>query len=116
MAKPQRYFITIEDLSASRSDSSELSFNGGSPEHLAQEFQSVLREANFWERWRGMQDDPDQVDAGTGATDPAATVTGSLEAQRSELIVTTNLPHAIVKHRLDLLICRHWKLRDVSSP
>ena len=116
MAKAQRYFITIEDLSASRSDLSELAFDGGSPEHLAQVFTAVLREPDFWQRWRATQENPDEVDAATGVIDPAATVTGSLEAQRSELIVTTNLPHAIVKHRLDLLIGRHWKLRDVSSP
>ncbi len=116
MAKPQRYFITIEDVSASRGDSSELSFDGTSPEHLASTFEAILREPHFWGRWRAMQEDPDAIDPGTGAVDPAATVSGSLEAQRTELIVTTTLPHAIVKHRLDLLIGRHWKLRDVSSP
>ncbi len=116
MAKAQRYFITIDDLSASRGDSSELSFDGTSPEHLAPAFEASLREPHFWERWRGMQEDPDEVDPVTGAVDPSATVSGSLEAQRTELIVTTSLPHAIVKHRLDLLIGRHWKLRDVSSP
>ncbi|HMM66700.1 MAG TPA: hypothetical protein PKC03_07130 [Dokdonella sp.] len=115
MAKAQRYFITIENLSGSRGDSAELSFDGGSPEHLASVLQAALREPDLWERWRAMQDDPDEVDPATGATDPAATVSGSLEAQRSEIIVTTSLPHAIVKHRLDLLIGRNWKLRDVSS-
>jgi len=56
------------------------------------------------------------VDPATCAVDPGATVSGSLEAQRSELIVTTRLPHAILKHRLDLLIGRNWKLRDISTP
>lgn len=116
MAKAQRYFITIEDISSSRGDSSELSFDGDSPEHLAQKLEAALREPDFSARWRAMQEDPDEIDAATIAVDPAATVSGSLEAQRSELIVTTNLPHAIVKHRLDLLIGRHWKLRDVSTP
>ena len=116
MAKAQRYFITIEDLASSRGDSSELSFDGGSPEHLAQALEAALREQDLWERWQAMQENPDDVDPATGAIDPTATVSGSLEAQRSELIVTTTLPHAIVKHRLDLLIGRHWKLRDVSTP
>ena len=115
MRKAQRFFITIENLSAARGDSSELSFDGGSPEHLASVFQTVLREPVFWQRWRSVQDDPDEVDPGTGATDPTATVTASLESLRSEMIVTTTLTHAIVKHRLDLLIGRNWKLRDVSS-
>lgn len=116
MTQPQRYFITIENVSSSRGDSSELSFDGTSPEHLARAFEAALREPQFWERWRTMQEDPDQVDPGTGVVDSSATVSGSLEAERTELIVTTSLPHAIVKHRLDLLIGRHWKLRDVSTP
>ncbi len=116
MAKAQRYFITIENLADSRGDSSELSFDGGSPEHLARVLGAALREADFSARWRAMQESPDEIDPATVAVDPAATVSGSLEAQRSELIVTTNLSHAIVKHRLDLLIGRHWKLRDVSTP
>lgn len=116
MSKAQRYFITIENLSSSRGDASELTFDGDSPEHLATTLQSALREPHFWERWRAMQEDPDQVDPGTGAVDPAATVTASLEAQRTEVIVTTSLPHSLVKHRLDLLVGHHWKLRDVSTP
>lgn len=116
MTKPQRYFITIESLSNSRGDSNELSFDGGSPEHLARVLEDALREPDFSTRWRAMQEDPEDIDPATVALDPAATVSGSLEAQRSELIVTTSLSHAIVKHRLDLLIGRHWKLRDVSTP
>lgn len=116
MAKAQRYFITIEDISSSRGDSGELSFDGDSPEHLARVLEAALREADFSARWRAMQESPDEVDPATIAVDPGATVSGSLESQRSEMIVTTNLPHAIVKHRLDLLIGRHWKLRDVSTP
>ena len=115
MAKAQRYFITISDLSAARGDNLELSFDGVSPEHLAKDFEAALRDPGLWQRWSRLQDEPDEVDPSTGATDSAATVTASLEAQRVELIVTTNLPHAIVKHRLDLMIGRNWKLRDVSS-
>jgi hypothetical protein len=116
MAKAQRYFITIENLADSRGESGELSFDGGSPEHLASVMQAVLRGPDFAERWRSMQEDPDEVDPSALAVDPTATVSASLQAQRSEMIVTTSLPHAIVKHRLDLLIGRNWKLRDVSSP
>lgn len=115
MAKAQRFFITVNNVSESRGDAAELSFNGGSPEHLASVLQGALREPALWQRWRAMQEDPDEVDPATGATDPTAMVSGSLEANRAELIVTSSLPHAIVKHRLDLLIGRHWKLRDVSS-
>lgn len=110
----QHFFITIADLSRARGDTPELAFDGESPETLAAQLQSALRETTLWERWRGLQDEPDDVDPRSGATDPAATVTGSLAAHRSELQVTTTLPHAIVKHRLDLLIGPHWQLRDVS--
>ena len=115
MAKPQRFFITVDNVAESRGDAAELSFNGGSPEHLASVLQGALREPELWQRWRAMQEDPDEVDPATGVVDPTATVSGSLEANRAELIITTSLPHAIVKHRLEMLIGRHWKLRDVSS-
>ncbi|MEZ5461237.1 hypothetical protein [Dokdonella sp.] len=115
MSKAQRYFITISDLSTARGDYPELSFDGVSPEHLAKDLEAALREPTLWERWRVMQDDPDEVDPQTAIVDPEATVTASLEAQRVEVIVTTSLSHSIVKHRLDLLVGRNWKLRDVSS-
>ena len=113
-ASAQRYFFTIDDLASARGADPALAFDGVSPETLASVLQSALREPDLWERWRAGQEDPDEVDPTTGATDPAATVTGSLAADRSEIKVTTTLPHAIVKHRLDLLIGHNWKLRDVS--
>ena len=115
MSKAQRYFITISDLAASRGTIPELRFDGVSPEHLARELEGALREPSLWQKWRDLQDDPDEVDPGTGVVDPQSAVSASLEAQRVEVIVTTSLPHAIVKHRLDLLIGQNWKLRDVSS-
>jgi hypothetical protein len=115
MSKAQRYFITVDNLATARGDSSELSFNGGSPEYLATALQAALREPTLWQRWRALQDDPDQVDPTSGATDASASVTGNLADQRVEVKITTTLPHAIVKHRLDLLIGKNWKLRDVSA-
>lgn len=115
MAKAQRYFITISDLSTARGNDPGLSFDGVSPEHLAKDLQSALRDPDLWQRWRATQEDPDEVDPGTGVVDPEAAVSASLESQRVEVIVTTTLPHALVRHRLDLLVGRNWKLRDVSS-
>ena len=114
MASVQHYFITIDDLGNARGPDPALAFDGVSPETLASVLQAALREPGLWERWRAGQEDPDEVDPSTGATDPSATVTGSLAANRSEIKVKTRLPHAIVKHRLDLLIGHSWKLRDVS--
>lgn len=115
MSKAQRYFITISDLAASRGVLPELSFDGASPEHLARDLEAALREPGLWQRWRNLQEDPDEVDPRTGVVDTEATVSASLESQRVEVIVTTNLPHALVKHRLDLMVGQNWKLRDVSS-
>lgn len=115
MAAAQRYFITIDSLANARGSVPELSFTGDSPETLAATLQAALREPGLWERWRATQEEPDEVDPSTGATDPSATVSGALSDLRSELKVTTVLSHAILKHRLDLLIGRHWKLRDVSG-
>lgn len=113
MAKAKHFFLTIDDLPRARGSEAALAFDGESPQTLASALQAALREPALWERWRLLQEDPDEVDPATGATDPAATVEGSLAASRSELVVATSLPHAIIKHRLDLLIGPHWKLRDV---
>ncbi|MGB0134929.1 hypothetical protein [Dokdonella sp.] len=114
MSKAQRYFITISDLATSRGELPALSFDGVSPEHLARDLEAALREPGLWQQWRDLQDDPDQVAPETGVVDPEATVTASLEAHRVEVIISTSLPHAIVKHRLNLLVGQNWKLRDVS--
>lgn len=114
MATAKRFFITIDDLAQARGAEPSLSFRGESPATLAAELQSALREPQLWERWRALQDDPDDVDPATGAVDPAATVSGDLASSRTELKVSTVLAHALLKHRLDLLVGPHWKLRDVS--
>lgn len=113
MTSTQHFFITIDDLPRARGSEATLAFDGESPQTLAAALQTALREPALWERWRLLQDDPDEVDPAGGATDPAATVEGSLAASRTELQVVTSLPHAIIKHRLDLLIGPNWKLRDV---
>lgn len=114
MPTAKHFFITIDALPIAHGDEPALAFDGESPETLAAQLQAALREPTLWERWRDLQDDPDAVDPAGGATDATATVAGSLAALRAELRVATTLPHAIVKHRLDLLIGPHWKLRDVS--
>jgi hypothetical protein len=115
MSTVQRYIFSIDDLPRARGESHELSFPGGSPETFAALLQQALREPSLWRRWRSMQADPDAVDPALGANDPAATV----EAHQSDVHVTvdvrTSLPHAIIQHRMTLLIGKHWTLRDVSA-
>jgi hypothetical protein len=115
MAGTQRYYFTIDDLSQARGPVAELSFNGASQDAFAAALQSALREPALFERWRAMQDDPDGVDPALGATDAAATVTAKQSDLRSDVVVTTSLPHAILRHRLNLLAGAHWTLRDVKA-
>ena len=115
MAASQRYFFSVDDLARARGQIEALSFQGGSPEHFAGALQAALREPTLWNRWRAMQPDPDAVDPGMGITDPAATVTAHQADLHCDAEVVTTLPHAILKHRLGLLVGSHWRLRDVKS-
>jgi hypothetical protein len=115
MAGMQRFFLGIDDLSRARGKDAALSFNGDSPEAFATTLQSALREPTLFERWRALQPDPDAIDPGLGATDPAATVAAKQRDLHADVTVTTRLPHAILRHRLNLLAGAHWTLRDVKA-
>ena len=115
MAASQRYYLSIDDLSRARGSISELSFQDNSPERFASQLQAALREPTLWNRWRCMQPDPDAVDPSTGASDPTAKVTAHQSDLHCDAEVVTSLPHAILKHRLGLLIGSHWRLRDVKA-
>lgn len=111
----QRYMFSIDDLPKARGESHELSFHGESAESFAALLQEALRVPGLWQRWRAMQPDPEAVDPALGISDPAATV----EAHQSDVHVSVEvrsaLPHSIIKHRMTLLIGKHWTLRDVSA-
>jgi hypothetical protein len=115
MAASQRYFLGIDDLSHARGPIDALSFQGTSPESFASQLQAALREPSLWDRWRAMQPDPDAIDPGLGVSDPSATVSARQTDLHCDAEVVTALPHAILKHRLGLLIGSHWRLRDVKS-
>ena len=114
MPTVQRYNFSIDDLVKARGESSELSFKGGSPDSFAALLQTALAEPVLWQRWRAMQPDPDAIDPALGVSDPNAKV----QAQQSDLHinvqVTTALSYAIIKHRMTMLIGKHWTLRDVN--
>jgi hypothetical protein len=115
MSTVQRYIFSIDDLPRARGESHELSFQGGSPDTFATLLQQSLREPSLWQRWRSMQADPDAVDPTLGANDPAATVEAHQSDVHVMVNVRTSLPHAIIQHRMTLLIGKHWTLRDVSA-
>ena len=115
MSTVQRYMFSIDDLPKARGESHELSFHGGSPESFAALLQASLREPELWQRWRAMQPDPDTVDPALGVNDPSATVEAHQSDVHVSVEVKSSLPHAIIKHRMTLLIGKHWSLRDVSA-
>ncbi len=115
MSQAQRFFLSIDDLSAARGETSDLSFHGSSPDSFAAALTEALREPTLWKRWQNMQDDPDDVDHAMGASDPDATVEAELQGSRCRVRVVTSLPHSVLKHRLTLLVGHHWKLHDVSN-
>ena len=115
MSTLQRYLFTIDDLVKARGESHELSFQGGTPESFAALLQSALREPSLWQRWRALQPDPDAIDPALGQNDPAARVEAHQSDVHVNVVVKSSLPHAIIKHRMSLLIGKHWTLHDVSA-
>ncbi|WP_249352197.1 MULTISPECIES: hypothetical protein [unclassified Rudaea] len=111
----QAFFIVVPDLAKARGQVPTLSYTGGSAEGFATELQAALREPGLWERWRSMQPDPDAVDPLLGASDAQAVVEAHQSDLHCDVKIVTSLPHAVIKHRLGLLIGAHWTLRDVSA-
>ena len=110
----QRYFIQIDDLSLARGEHPQTSFSGATVEGLAAAITSGLRESGLHDRWLQMQDDPDEVDPQMGLLDPAAEVSAESARSRVDLVISTDLPHSVIKHRLNLLIGHHWRLHDIK--
>jgi hypothetical protein len=111
----QRYYLSIDDLAHARGQTPSLSFQDESPDVFAAALQEALRQPQSWQRWLAMQPDPDAIDDALGAVDPAATVSAHQSDLRADVVVTTTLPHSILRHRLNMLIGAHWTLRDVKS-
>jgi len=82
---------------------------------VAAELQAALRGDELFRRWAATLGDPDDVDAGLGATDPEAVVTGEQSDLHLDLVATTGLPASVLKHRLGLLAGHGWQLRDVTA-
>jgi hypothetical protein len=114
-ASKQSFHFVIPDLASARGKIESLSFTGASAGTFAEQLQAALRDPALWERWRALQPDPDGVDPALGASDPAAIVSAQQADLHCEIEVTTVLPHAILKHRLGLLIGANWTLRDVHA-
>ena len=110
-----RYYIRLPDPAAARGSDPDLAFRAQGADYFAEELQQALRGDALFERWRTKQEEPDEVDPALGATDPDARVTGSQGDVHVELVATTSLPSAVLRHRLGLLAGSHWQLRDVTA-
>ena len=108
-----RYLIRLPDPAAARGDDPALAFRSDGAEGLAAELEAALRTPALFERWRALQDDPDEVDESLGATDPDARVTGGQKDLAIELEASTSLPGSVFRQRMKLLAGSHWELRDV---
>ncbi|GAB3344441.1 hypothetical protein GCM10027359_26970 [Marilutibacter aestuarii] len=114
MMMPTRYYLSLPDGRLARGDEPSLSFSANGGEAFAAQLQDALRTDALFERWRALQDEPDEVDMSLGVVDPAATVEGQQDDLHIDLVATTSLPGTIVRHRMRLLAGSHWQLRDVT--
>ena len=112
---PIRYYLSLKQPEKARGNDPAFSFSAHGAAEFAAQLQDALRSDALFQRWRQAQPDPDAVDAGLGASDPAATVTGEQHDLQIDLIAITSIPGSVFKHRLRLLAGNAWELRDVSS-
>ena len=110
-----RYSLRLPDPRQARGDDAALAFRSEGAEGMAAEFEQALRSPDLFEAWRTRQEEPDDVDPGLGATDPAATVKGQQHDLAIDLVATTSLPASILKQRLRWLAGGGWELRDVTA-
>lgn len=109
------YYLSIADLAHARGPLPSLSYDGAGPGDLAAALQNAVRTPELFERWRALQDEPDDVDPALGATDPDATVSARVDDLRIDVDLITDLPMSIVRQRLNLLIGSSWQLRDMRK-
>ena len=112
---PTRYYISLPDPARARGSDAGLAFSAQGADGLAGQLLDALRSDELFQRWRAQQDDPDEVDAALGATDPGATVQGQQDDLHIDLVVTTSLASSVLRQRLGLLAGKGWQLRDVTA-
>lgn len=115
MPPRNHYYLSIADLAKARGPEPALSYAGAGPDAFASRLEESLRTAVLFERWKAMQDEPDEVDSSLGATDAQARVTAALKDLHIDVELVTDLPMRIIGHRLNLLIGASWQLRDTRA-
>lgn len=107
------YSISLPDPIHAHGSEASVSFTAHGAAAFAEQLQEALADPAWFERWRALQPDPDEVDPDLGVTDPGARVTGEQQDLRIHLLATTTIPGDILRHRMHVLAGRHWELRDV---
>lgn len=116
MSQRNHYYLAVDDLARARGTIESLSYDGAGPNDFAAALGEALRGPQLFERWRALQDEPDEVDPALGVTDPAAEARATVDdMQRVDVDLVTSLPMSVVRHRLNLLIGNHWTLRDMRA-
>lgn len=115
MGVRSHYYFSIADLAHARGPVPALSYDGAGPGDLAAAVQDAMRSTDLFERWRAMQDEPDEVDPSLAAVDPQAMASARVSDLHTEMDLITDLPMSIVRHRLNLLIGASWQLRDMRK-
>jgi hypothetical protein len=110
-----RFYLRLPNPALARGPDPAFAFHSEGADGLAGELQEALRSPALFDRWRARQDDPDAIDDSLGAVDANAKVTGEQSDLAIDLVVTTDLPGTVFKHRLRLLAGPHWELRDVRA-
>lgn len=111
---PVRYQIRLPDPAQARGSEPSLAFSAHGAEAFAEQLQDALRTPALFERWRAMQDEPDEVDPSLGVTDPDARVSGEQRDLSITLVAVTRIPGDILQQRLRWLAGNRWELRNVS--
>jgi hypothetical protein len=115
MSIRSHYYLSIADLAHARGPVPALSYDGAGPNDLAAAVQNAMRSTDLFERWRAMQEEPDDVDPSLGVTDPQATASARVSDVRTDMDLITDLPMNIVRQRLNLLIGNSWQVRDMRK-
>jgi len=115
MAIRSHYYLSVADLAHVRGPVASLSYDGAGPNDLAAAVQNAMRSTDLFERWRAMQDEPDDVDPSLGAVDPQAAASARVSDLRTDMDLITDLPMSIVRQRLNWLIGNSWQLRDMRK-
>ena len=110
-----RYYLRVEDLATARGSDAAFAWTGNGPQSLAEDLERMLRTTELFDRWRAAQDEPDDVDASLGATDANAHVQAEERAHAVHVRVSTRLSHAVLRHRLRLMLGDGWALTDVQA-